>query len=239
MKTRGALPLHSQISELLIREIASGRMSDGEKLPSEREMAANLGVAVRTLRKALADLTAKGLLERVQGSGNYVRTQSDSVGSGPVQSVYSFFRLERVEGGGLPTAKILSVQKLKKPDGLPAFGLSCQAHRCRRLRYLSGVPAALEEIWLDGSAAETLSRADMSESLYLYYKNHLGFWITRVQDQVGLGHVPDWAPPEFGRRPGEACGYVERISWTQSNVSIEFSRTWFDHEKARYVARLK
>ena len=81
---------------MLVRDIAAGRMIDGEKLPPEREMAKSLGIAVRTLRKALAELQGKGLLERVQGSGNYVRPKPQ------VDSVYAFFRLELAEGGGLP-----------------------------------------------------------------------------------------------------------------------------------------
>ncbi len=102
-------------------------------------------ISVGTLRKALADLTAKGLLERRQGSGNYVRAGAAA------DSVYAFFRLELIEGGGLPTAEVLSVDAMDKPGDLPDFGQSGQAHRIRRLRRLNGIPAALEEIWLDAS----------------------------------------------------------------------------------------
>ena len=63
-----------------------------------------------------ATWNAGGLLVRVQGSGNYVRSQPD------VASVYSMFRLELVEGGGLPTAQVLSVDRLAKPLDLPPFG---------------------------------------------------------------------------------------------------------------------
>ena len=132
-----ALPIYMQTAEMLIRDIASGRLIDGERLPPERDMAADLGVAVGTLRKALNDLVAKGLLERVQGSGNYVRHNPDAAG------VYAFFRLERLEGGGLPTAQVLDVERRKKPADLPAFGASDEAHRIRRLRLLSGEPAVM------------------------------------------------------------------------------------------------
>ena len=73
-----ALPIYMQTAEMLIREIASGRLIDGERLPPERNMAADLGIAVGTLRKALDDLSAKGLLERVHGSGNYIRHNPDA-----------------------------------------------------------------------------------------------------------------------------------------------------------------
>ncbi len=94
---------------MLIREIAAGRLLDGERLPPEREMAAEMGISVGTLRKALADLTGKGLLERRQGSGNYVKQ-----GTGG-ESVYAFFRLELVEGGGLPTAELIAVESRTSP----------------------------------------------------------------------------------------------------------------------------
>ena len=77
MTKPGALPLYIQISELLIRDIASGRLNDGERLPPEREMAARLEIAVGTLRQALQVLTEKGLIERIQGSGNYIRAKQD------------------------------------------------------------------------------------------------------------------------------------------------------------------
>ena len=60
-----ALPAYVQISELLIRDISGGRLMDGERLPPEREMAKTLSTSVGTLRKALAILVEKKLLERV------------------------------------------------------------------------------------------------------------------------------------------------------------------------------
>lgn len=229
----GSLPLYQQIAELLIRDIAAGRLIDGERLPPEREMAASLGIAVGTLRQALKELAAKGMLTRVQGSGNYVRARAAPA------SVYALFRLELVTGGGLPTARVLSVDRVAKDPGLPDFGTSAEAHRIRRLRHLSGHPAAVEEIWLDARYAPHLTANDLSESLYLHYRTRLGLWIQRVEDAVGQGKVPAWAPGEFPHAPGTILPEVTRISWAQDGARAEASRTWFDPERVRYVARLK
>jgi len=70
-----ALPKYIQVSEMLIREIAAGHLSDGARLPPERDMAVGLDISVGTLRKALADLEDKGMLERVQGSGNFAASR--------------------------------------------------------------------------------------------------------------------------------------------------------------------
>ena len=218
-----------QIAELLIREVAAGLRLPGERLPPERDFAADLGVSVGTLRKALGDLEAKGLLERRQGSGNYIRSGSQA------SAIYVFFRLERIEGGGLPTAEVLSVDRLPKPEDAPDFGPAAEAHRVRRLRRIDGEPVALEEIWLDASRAAAVPK-EVSHSLYLFYREGLGFFIARVEDRVGVAPLPGWG--RLGAPAESACGYVERISWDQDGARAEYSRTWFDPSVARYVSRM-
>lgn len=227
-----ALPIYVQIAELLIRDIAAGRLIDGERLPPERDMAAQLNVSVGTLRKSLAELEKKGMLERIQGSGNYVRE------TGTQNSVYAMFRLELPEGGGLPRADILSVDHLDKPSDLPDFGTSRHGSRVRRMRYLNDTIIAVEEIWLDESAG-LIDRRLLSDSLYRYYQQQLGFWITRAEDRVSVGQLPDWTPANFTRPAGETVGYIERFSWSERPEPVEFSKTWFDPGRATYVQRLK
>ncbi|SFR53421.1 transcriptional regulator, GntR family [Yoonia tamlensis] len=231
-QTASSLPLYVQISEVLIREIASGHLLDGVRLPPERVLAKQHGTTVRTLRKALAILEKNGLIESIQGSGNYVRKTPD------VASVYSMFRLELPRGGGLPTAQVLSVQELRKPDNMPQFGTSDDATRIRRLRFLNQEPIAVEEIWLDRSAGKIVP-AELSDSLYRYYKMRLGFWITHAEDYVSIGQTPDWAPVNFAPSHGQTVGFIERISHAEQFGSVEYSKTWFDPQRARYVQRLR
>ncbi|MBB3944543.1 GntR family transcriptional regulator [Rhizobium skierniewicense] len=231
--SKGSLPVYLQIAETLVRDITAGRLIDGEKLPPERKMANTLGIAVGTLRKTLAELHTRGLLERIQGSGNYIRAVTDP------KSVYAMFRLELVNGGGFPTAEILSVSRQTKPAELPPFGSSDEGHRIRRLRRIAGEAAAIEEIWLDGSYIDSIAVSDLSESLYLYYRTRLGLWIAKAEDHIGLGHVPDWSPAAFGPKCGESMPHVLRISHSHEGVTAEVSHTWFDPRIARYVNRLK
>lgn len=232
VQDHAALPKYVAISEQLIREIAAGRLADGARLPPERDMAVELGISVGTLRKSLAELEGKGLLERVQGSGNYVRHRPD------VDSVYAFFRLEKVRGGGLPTAEVVSVARRARPVDAPAFGAGDEAHRIRRLRALDGDVMAVEEIWLDGSICDVIVAGDLGDSLYRFYRDALGIVIARVEDRVGVAGLPNWTPARFHLRPGVSVGYVERLSWTATGAAVEFSRTWFDTTRAVYVARL-
>lgn len=233
MPARHALPLYLQIAEMIIRDINAGRLSDGARLPPERDYAADLKVSVGTLRKALEHLVQKGLIERIHGSGNYIRAKAD------VESVYAFFRVELLEGGGLPTAELLGVKKCTKPGDLPDFGLSDEAWRIRRLRRLNGRAAVLEEIWLDASCAAQLRARDLSESLYLTYREKLSLWITRAEDRLSIAPVPGWAPEVFGLASGAHSLLATRISYSREGQAVEVSRGYIDTSIATYVARLK
>ena len=226
------LPKHVQIAETVIREIGAGLLPDGTRLPTEKNMAAHYDVAVGTLRKALKILEEKELVRRVQGSGNYIQAQSQ------IESVYQLFRLERLEGGGLPSAEILDISRRIKPKDTPDFGPSLQAIRIERIRSLDGVAVALEEIWLDGQQTDELPLFNVSESLYQFYAEKLGLVITNARDHVTAAPLPDWTPKRFHLLPGVMTGLVERISIDQFGHPVEFSRNWFDPARAHYVMRL-
>ena len=91
------LPVYMQIAELLARQIKAGYWHTGERLPTEAELAQRLSVAVGTLRKSLGLLESQGVLERIQGSGTYVRQTRGTA------QIYELFRLELSDGPGLPT----------------------------------------------------------------------------------------------------------------------------------------
>jgi GntR family transcriptional regulator len=100
-------------------------------------------------------------------------------------------------------------------------------------------PAALEEIWLDGSVADHIAPEEISESLYHTYQTRFGLWIVRAEDHVSFAPTPRWGIDQFGLRPGETAGYVERIAWANTGAALEFSRNWYDPSVSRYVARIK
>lgn len=232
VQTSAALPKHAQISEMLLRDIAAGRLADGMRLPPEKEMAKQLGIAVGTLRRALETLEGTGSLHRVQGSGNYIRARKG------VPSIYAMLRLELIDGAGLPTAECLSINALPKPESAPFFGPSPRGWRFRRLRFLDRVPAALEEIWLDASWVDEIVAEEVSESLYLFYREKLGLAIMSAEDRVSLRSVPDWADPRFAVSTGVPAGFVERIARDATGAAVEYSHTWFDPETVRYTNRI-
>lgn len=63
-----------QATDIVAARIAAGRYSG--KLPAERDLAAEFGVSVSTLRRALAILRERGLIVTVHGRGTFVPRES-------------------------------------------------------------------------------------------------------------------------------------------------------------------
>lgn len=61
-----------QLTDALTREIYSGSLTAGARLPSVRDLAEQVGVAPMTISKAYAELKADGLIRALGGSGTFV-----------------------------------------------------------------------------------------------------------------------------------------------------------------------
>lgn len=229
-KQANKLPIYQQVSEYLNREISSGRWMPGDRLPIEAELAANLGVAIGTLRKALAKLESEGLIERRQGSGTYVKRAPEG------KPIYTFFHLELLEGGGAPSANTLLVEP-REVTLLASTFPGGAAWSIRRERMLNRRLVAMEEIFVNATHAKNLEVSDLHESLYLHYETHFGFWISKVEDQIDCAKAPGWVCKSLGVPEGSVLPRVQRWSWSNEDRIEEFSYTWFDPNKARYIAR--
>jgi GntR family transcriptional regulator len=232
MSEATSLPVYIQISEMLMREIIAGRLSDGERLLPERHLAKSLNVSVGTLRKSLKDLEKKGAVLRRHGSGNYIKFSTK------FKSIYSFFRVELIGGGGLPSAKNIGINLVKKPKSSPFFGESDKCLRIRRLRFLDNLPCILEEIHLDSSKIDGYKFDKISQSIYLFYKDILNLRITSAKDSATILPVPVWSPAEFKIMNFKDTVCIERLACDQFGAPIEFSRSWIDTSIARYTARI-
>ena len=63
-------PKHQQVYQALQREIQSGRLKRGDRLPSEAELVRTFGASRITVGRAVRDLQIAGLVERRVGSGH-------------------------------------------------------------------------------------------------------------------------------------------------------------------------
>jgi GntR family transcriptional regulator of arabinose operon len=66
-------PKYRQIFDRLARDISSGKYAPGQKLPSEAALVRHFGSSRITVGRAVRELKEQGLVQRIAGSGTYVR----------------------------------------------------------------------------------------------------------------------------------------------------------------------
>ena len=104
--------LTNAIAERIAGDIGDGKFAPGDRLPTEQEMVAAMGVSRTVIREAVAALRAEGLVVTRQGAGAFV---AGDVGRRP-------FRLALE---GLPSvAEVLDVMELRQSVEVEAAGLA-------------------------------------------------------------------------------------------------------------------
>jgi GntR family transcriptional regulator len=146
-----------------LREVIAASRS-GERLPSERDLSSRWGVARMTLRHAMDDLVAEGLVERRHGSGTYVAPQPFARFLG-----LTSFTQDMHERGLVPGSRLVGYRAVPA-DGAMAAQLGVRPGEglmtFTRVRLGSGEPMALETVWIPTAFVPGLGPADLEGSLY-------------------------------------------------------------------------
>ena len=135
-------PPSLQAYRALVRMIVDGRLHAGDRMPTERDLAAQLGVSRVTVRHALSALQHEGYLRPTQGSGWYV---AEGVVEESHDELTSFTEIARERGlrpSAVVLARLVRASTLEEADQL-RIAPGGEIFHLERLRYLDGVPVAL------------------------------------------------------------------------------------------------
>ena len=79
IKNSSGLPIYEQIKEQIKEAIMNDELSEGDALPSIRQLAADLKVSVITTTRAYTELEQEGFATNVQGKGCYVAPKDSAL----------------------------------------------------------------------------------------------------------------------------------------------------------------
>lgn len=187
LAVNGAAPLYEIVKRRMSEAILFGQWPPGHALPSEVTLAQNFGVAVGTMRRALSDLTAEGLLSRRRKTGTVV------TGRSPHHSLRFFFQYFRLHGmdGALLHSKPRMLSIAHGPatvDEAARLELTPDAEvlRIHRLRLVDGRPIMRDHYVLPAARlpAFPVTPDEAPELLYLHLLEHYGIRISAVREQI-------------------------------------------------------
>ncbi len=177
-------PAYLQLHAHVVASIESGAWPAGQALPSERDLAAMLGLSRMTVRRAFEEVARDGLLEQRRGSGTYVRSRRLEQ---TVDRVIGFSDEAQLLGFR-PGSRVLEVTEVAA-DHEVADALGCQlgalVRRISRVRTADDLPLALQVAYLRPSML-TLLADDLAwyQSLYAAVEARFGVTPSRARQTI-------------------------------------------------------
>lgn len=155
-------PLFAQVRDALRTQILRGALRPGERLPSEAALVERFGVSRITVRQALAELQATGLVQTVNGKGSYVTAPGRSEALGPFVGVLEAMRKRGHRAHGrmlrheVVDAPAAVARELDLPVAAPVGAVTV-------LRFRDDLPFAIGTTWCSPSIAARIAAQDLAE----------------------------------------------------------------------------
>lgn len=233
--TKGSIPLYVQIVEMFVANLREGRWAPGELIPSEIQLAQELGVSQGTVRKAITELVESNVLVRRQGRGTFVANHDTE------RALFHFFHIVDNEGHKvLPDSRTLSCRrkrasqaestKLDLPGGTTVL-------RIERTRAFGGVPTVLETITLPSKPFAKLGKVgacNLPNMLYELYEKKFGITIHSAEEQLRAVAATEHDASLLDVPPGTPLLEIERVALTLDKTPVELRISRCVTEKHHY-----
>ncbi|MDX1891461.1 GntR family transcriptional regulator [Mycolicibacterium sp. 050158] len=233
----GELPAHSRIGQWLEGLIASRRLQPGDRLPSEVDIAAALGVSRMTLRQALGSIEAKGLIDRRRGrfGGNFVTSPRFEFDHATLPGFTEQMRRIHVEAGAhvlkavtrRPTADVREGLGLERGD---------RVHEVLRARSANGEPIVLEEAYFPAHVFPGMLSANLTGSLYAVMREHDSAPFA-ADERIEATQADERQAEILDVAPGAPLLLITRTSFTEAGIAVEYAHDYHRSDRTRIRIR--
>lgn len=233
----GFRPLYRQVQELLTGRLIANHWRPGALLPSEFQLADELGVSQGTVRKALDELTALGLLVRRQGRGTFVAEHDQA------HALFHFFRLVRKDGTPLTPKSVLlscgsgrgSAAECEKLD----LAVGAKVIRLERLRELDAVAAIHELLVLPFDLFPGMADlAPLPNTLYSYFAHEHGVMVARADEGLSAVAADSRTAKALGIEKGSPLLEIDRVARALDGTAVEWRVSRCRTEQIKYQLSL-
>lgn len=176
-----SIPVYYQLKEIIQNRIQSGEYVEGGSIPSERELAKDFGISRMTVRQALNQMVAEGLLVREKGRGTFVAKHKIQQ-----KNISSFSETVRAKGM-VPSTKVLYFKKEAAGDEVSNsldISKDTQVYAVKRLRLANDIPVGLEQVFIPVDFCPDLESHQLEASLYQLISEKYGISIDYMDNII-------------------------------------------------------
>lgn len=228
-------PLYREVRRQITEAIDSNEWRPGESIPSEARLCARFGVSMGTLRKAVDELTASGVLVRKQGLGTFVGRHSHD------RYLFSYFHLVGRDGHKeYPGVQFLRF-RTTTADAFAAKTLSvkpgARLFHFTNVLTLRGRPTSVDEIHVPAALFRGLTEErllDRSTTLYQMYQDQFNISVVRTAERVRACTATAEQAEVLQTEAGAPLLEIIRIVYTFQDRPVELRYSYVDTRLCEY-----
>jgi GntR family transcriptional regulator, histidine utilization repressor len=210
---------YTRVKQHLKDGLASGRWAPGALMPSEAELVATFSVSRMTVSRALRELQAEGLVERVQGVGTFAAQLHRVSSTLTIHDLHD----EIVLRGHQHQAVVQLQQAEPAAAALAAqLGLApgAQVFHTLIVHFENGTPLQCEDRYVNPATAPAYLAADFTRTTPTQYLfQHTNLW--RAQYSIEASRPTAQEAQLLGIAPDAPCLVVVRRTFTrQAPITI-------------------
>lgn len=236
LDTSSATPLYVQILEEIEDKIHSGKLQTGERLLTEGEMAKAYGVSLVTVRKAVGELVARGLVEKKQGKGTFVCKQKLAKDIKNLQSFSEMCRhMNMVPGGRMLENRLIDAdEKIQRQLELEK---GAQVVCISRLRTANGEPVAIEKTFFPLKYAFLLEKTFDDNSLLECLREEARVRISVSEKRIEICRASASEAKLLNISRGTPLLYINSVAYTQDREPLYAGIQLFNGETCSFYIR--
>ncbi len=227
------IPKYLQISAWLRELIQTGRYKANEKLPSEVELSKMCGVNRNTLRQAIGELAAAGLLRKEKGTGTFVSGPSSNGLRHKLERISSF--TDMLGQSGIKAKTRVISKRIEDADDYVAgnlfLGSSKKVVVIRRVRAGNGTPYIYEESYLPADLFEGLLNLDLTGSMYDLMSKHFNVELARGRQTIRAVNLNSQIAKILNVAVNSAAIFAEYITYDEKSMPIELLHSYYRGDK--------
>ena len=235
-----SLTAYQEVKQRITEDLVRGRYPMGQALPAEKDLSKELDVSIGTLRKAVDELVAEGILVRRQGRGTYVAEHDLK------RLLYYFFHVvkhdadkkinPRVELVSLTSAVATKEEatKLQIKEGAAVW-------RLVNCLYLEDKCVMIDQITLDKKRFQKLNRSDYINregSIYQLYQMKYGQTVVRSSERLRAGLASKQHAEWLGIKANSPVLVIRRVALGIQDDPIEWRVSTLNTDEHEYFSEL-
>ncbi len=233
------VPLYYQLYQFLLNQIRDGSLQPGDILSSEAEMVDRYHLSRSTVRQALDMLVNDGLIVRRRGQGTFVTTLTIEQNLGRIISFWE----DMGQRGLTPATRVLSSDLIPAPDDIAqtlGIGPGEELANIVRLRLADDETMSVEHSFLVHKYCPGVTHKDFANhSLRQMLAEQYNIRLVYAKQKIRAIPATRSLAQDLLIEKNDPLLYIERVSFSDFNVPIEFLRIYLRGDRYTFFTELR